>query len=713
MAALRAPLRGIIRVTDIFGVLRTRDDGSTYRHGGIDLALRGPSVNRAPILAPADGTVAAVWLESQGGYPGNAVALLDTEERLWRFLHMVQAPSVSLGAQVIAGSTLGLVGSTGNSTGDHLHLDVAPGGGISSGFEVTGAQRVDPLGVYAASRAAAVHVRGDVFAAMIAAASRWNPLSVSTSTPGLGRRRTLGLLGIDPRRFTAMAGGRAFDPFASIIFAARVLAGFLRARSGRYRSALSDWAVGPDAVGGELADGLAYADSILRAVRDPVGTPTQSAADFVTGRLLAVPAPPPVRLRPQPATQLPVRFDHEPAVWVGRLQGVTNFQSQERSAFTYRIAPLERTANGPATLRSLTLVDGIGAVDDTMRLDLATDDHDPITSATDGGDIVLIGLGGRLFGPYDVQPIGVSDLRNGQIASVGGRVGGWFAHSTAAPRLEIAAFLAYAQGLSGSPFAAWAVEQSPDNLNLSVRISGAVASATDLPALRSALETWGMTVSPGAGDLALTGDTLRFERIPRFEPIYPLGLGDRVLARAFARPAVGPIGRLLGVDNRVGIPRVQNVSGAGVLAGGNIQVVDAFNRPDSWRTRRIEVVARSLATGAIVTHASGTSFLRPPVYLPTGALGGAPPQVLFDLARWRLQNEAVTARLVLRGNAWITPQQILRIPAEELPTYGLAGDGLWRVTRVEHAVTPETGYLTTLDLALWQGAWTRVGIPVG
>ena len=692
MAALRAPLRGIIRVTDVFGARRALDDGSSYRHGGIDLALRGVSVSRAPILAPANGTVAAVRLDSQGGPYGNAVALLDTEGRLWRFLHMAAAPSVSLGAQVVAGSTLGLVGSTGNSTGDHLHLDVAPGGGISSGFTVTGAQRVDPLGVFAADNAAAVNVRADVLVAMIAAASQWNP----RATNG----RALGLLGIDPNRFTAMASGRAFDPFASIRFGAQVMAGFLQARAGRYRPALADWAVGPDAVGGRFADGLAYADSILGVVRDPVGTPTS-------------PIPPPVRLRPQPATRLPVRFEHEPAVWVGRLRGVSNFQTQERSAFTYRVAPLARTANGPATLRGLTLVDGIGAVDDTMRLDLATDDHDPITSATDGGDIVLIGLGGRLFGPYDVQPIGASDLRNGQIVSVGGRVGGWFAHSTAAPRREIAAFLAYAQGLSGSPFAAWAVEQSPDNLALDVRISGAVASATDLPALRSALETWGMTVSPGAGDLELTGDTLRFERVPRFESIYPLGLGDRVQARAFARPAVGPIGRLLGVDNRVGIPRVQSISGAGVLAGGSIQVVDAFNRPDSWRTRRIEVVARSLATGAIVTHASGTSFLKPPVYLSTGALGGAPPQVLFDLARWRLQNEAVTARLVLRGNAWVTPQQILRIPAEELPTYGLAGDGLWRVTRVEHAVTPETGYLTTLDLALWQGVWSRVGIPAG
>ena len=320
---------------------------------------------------------------------------------------------------MIAGGIIGLVGSTGNSTGDHLHLDVAPGGGISSQFTVTGAQRVDPLGVFAASHASSVNLRADVLASVIAAASGWNPLTTNGAA--------LGLLGIRPSRFTAMAGGRAFDPFASIFFGAQVLAGFLRARGGRYRLALSDWAVGPDAVGGELAAGLAYADGILGVVRDPVGTPT-------------APPPPAVRREPQPATRLPEAFEHEPAVWVGRLSGVSNFQSQERSAFTYRVAPLARTADGPAKLRGLTLVDGIGAVDDTMRLELATDDHDPITSATDGGDVVMIGLGGRLFGPYDVQPIDASDLRNGQIVSVTGRVDRWFAHSTAAPRREVAGF---------------------------------------------------------------------------------------------------------------------------------------------------------------------------------------------------------------------------------------------------------------------------------
>ena len=95
MAALRAPLTGIIRVTDIFGTRRALDDGSSYSHGGIDLALRGQSVNQAPILAPANGTVARVRLDSQGGPYGNALAVLDTEGRLWRFMHMAAAPTVA------------------------------------------------------------------------------------------------------------------------------------------------------------------------------------------------------------------------------------------------------------------------------------------------------------------------------------------------------------------------------------------------------------------------------------------------------------------------------------------------------------------------------------------------------------------------------------------------------------------------------------------
>ena len=125
------PLDGIIRVTSVFGL-----DRGSYRHGGIDLALQHESVYRRPVKAPAAGTVLAVWTTDRpstrdstvrDGFPyGNAVALRDDADVLWRLLHFDEPPMARVGERVAAGQTLGLCDSTGNSTGHHLHLDASP-----------------------------------------------------------------------------------------------------------------------------------------------------------------------------------------------------------------------------------------------------------------------------------------------------------------------------------------------------------------------------------------------------------------------------------------------------------------------------------------------------------------------------------------------------------------------------------------------------------
>ncbi|MEV6414448.1 M23 family metallopeptidase [Kribbella sp. NPDC051718] len=73
----------------------------------------------SPVLATAAGTVVSAGVN--GGY-GNEVVLSHGSGWSSRVAHL-SAINVSVGQQVDAGQNLGLVGSTGNSTGPHLHYE--------------------------------------------------------------------------------------------------------------------------------------------------------------------------------------------------------------------------------------------------------------------------------------------------------------------------------------------------------------------------------------------------------------------------------------------------------------------------------------------------------------------------------------------------------------------------------------------------------------
>ncbi|HEV3478282.1 MAG TPA: M23 family metallopeptidase, partial [Gaiellaceae bacterium] len=53
--------------------------------------------------------------------------MLAADGRSWTYCHLsFLEPSVTVGAALAAGTPVGLVGSTGNSTGPHLHLQTGP-----------------------------------------------------------------------------------------------------------------------------------------------------------------------------------------------------------------------------------------------------------------------------------------------------------------------------------------------------------------------------------------------------------------------------------------------------------------------------------------------------------------------------------------------------------------------------------------------------------
>ncbi len=75
-------------------------------------------------MAVAAGTVTETAYD--GAYGNKTVVQLDGGTEIW-YCHQ-SSQAVSVGDAVAPGETIGTVGSTGNTTGPHLHLEVRPGG---------------------------------------------------------------------------------------------------------------------------------------------------------------------------------------------------------------------------------------------------------------------------------------------------------------------------------------------------------------------------------------------------------------------------------------------------------------------------------------------------------------------------------------------------------------------------------------------------------
>jgi murein DD-endopeptidase MepM/ murein hydrolase activator NlpD len=85
-------------------------------HTGIDLAV----VTGTPVKATMDGKVVSAGWNTQGY--GNLVIVENGAYRTY-YAHLSSIP-VAVGDTVKAGSVIGLSGSTGNSTGPHLHYEI-------------------------------------------------------------------------------------------------------------------------------------------------------------------------------------------------------------------------------------------------------------------------------------------------------------------------------------------------------------------------------------------------------------------------------------------------------------------------------------------------------------------------------------------------------------------------------------------------------------
>lgn len=90
--------------------------GELKNHDGVDLATE----EGEPVQAAWEGVVS--FAGEKGDY-GNLVEITHTDGRVSRYGHLSEI-GVSVGQKVSAGQVVGKVGSTGLSTGPHLHFEV-------------------------------------------------------------------------------------------------------------------------------------------------------------------------------------------------------------------------------------------------------------------------------------------------------------------------------------------------------------------------------------------------------------------------------------------------------------------------------------------------------------------------------------------------------------------------------------------------------------
>jgi murein DD-endopeptidase MepM/ murein hydrolase activator NlpD len=110
-----AVLEGPARLTSGFGYRADPFTRETHFHEGVDLA----QFYEAPVYAPVDGVVSFAGTD---GTDGRVVELDAGNGVKMRFGHL-NSIAVVVGAEIKGGDKLGSMGSSGLSTGSHLHFE--------------------------------------------------------------------------------------------------------------------------------------------------------------------------------------------------------------------------------------------------------------------------------------------------------------------------------------------------------------------------------------------------------------------------------------------------------------------------------------------------------------------------------------------------------------------------------------------------------------
>ena len=120
-ALMKTPINGA-RLSSAFGMRKHPIDGYNKMHKGTDFA----APMGTPIMASGDGVITrARWC----GGGGNCIKIKHNSTYETIYAHMKNfARGIKEGLRIKQGQIIGYVGSTGNSTGPHLHYEVVEGG---------------------------------------------------------------------------------------------------------------------------------------------------------------------------------------------------------------------------------------------------------------------------------------------------------------------------------------------------------------------------------------------------------------------------------------------------------------------------------------------------------------------------------------------------------------------------------------------------------
>lgn len=123
------PLPGYYYISSVYGGRYNPIYGTWETHRGADI----PAPGGTPVQAASSGVVTTAKYGASYGnycviYHGNGYATL--------YAHMQSLPSVSVGDVVSAGQVIGYVGSTGDSTGNHLHFELTINGSLANALDL-------------------------------------------------------------------------------------------------------------------------------------------------------------------------------------------------------------------------------------------------------------------------------------------------------------------------------------------------------------------------------------------------------------------------------------------------------------------------------------------------------------------------------------------------------------------------------------------------